>query len=970
MPIKLTISQQPNGVLFSGSGTLNTSSFPPNIPAGATNFGSGGIFFYGPTRIMGAAIGMVNAKIGLLQNLVFVNSNPTFVFGNNDIINLTSTNGKYFSFGINYGNTPFSNVLGYSQSYVSNETFNFSYLIPNQTYTSLSLTIQNNTYSWTNQVNGMSDSLQVQVLPPVSANIVITVQEVLGTVNVSAVGTLNPNGLVPIGNYTLNPGSYLQYAPPTKAVYIFPNNAQMQTWYVTSAPTQPFLNTTNPKFADIQPSQSPYFLIDQVRFGISSNAASGDINTSMVYNNATIQSLGFIPGTYTWTAPNNVIQMNILPVPTLTPTNTPTNTPTKSVTPTPTVTPTLTKTPTVTPTNTSTPTKTATPTVTPTITPTNTATPTVTPTLTSTPNPTPTLTPSITATQTETPTPTVTPTNTLTPTVTATNTPTLTKTPTTTPTPTPTNTPSQTPNITSNCCPSAANLPQIGQTFVRNFTNVTASGSGFFGSTGNYLNTVYQQYIGSFMMLNDVVLGVNGAFNYKLNFSNQIQGIRFLMYGMNVSPGSSFTFTTNSGSITISTCISGCLTVSGNVISTTTPCNYAAGAGYFEIIPSSPFTSLTITGPGDGGGTGLQLCYLDAIIPSPTPTPTNTATPTVTPTLTATPTETPTSTPTPTNTVTVSISPSAATSPTPTPTNTATPTITPTNTPTNTATPTITPTNTPTNTVTPTSTETPTPTVTASVTLTPTETPTNTPTVTPTLTPTATVTATVTPSVTSAPTQTPTETPTNTPTVTPSVTSTVTPTVTPTLTAQPTATPTLTSTPTLTPTNTPTLTASPTLTPTPTASVTPTISLTPTLTPTPTTSPAPSVVTATIATLVVDGSINVLVTISYNNTIPFATIANFDINLVYTNGSTYTLPFSINMAANTPQGFGTFSLPGNAAQVSQALSTITNIVITNYSGTVIPNVSITVNPTPTPTPTNTLTPLPTVTPSPANCCFI
>lgn len=76
------------------------------------------------------------------------------------------------------------------------------------------------------------------------------------------------------------------------------------------------------------------------------------------------------------------------------------------------------------------------------------------------------------------------------------------------------------------------------------------------------------------------------------------------------------------------------------------------------------------------------------------------------------------------------------------------------------------------------------------------------------------------------------------------------------------------------------------------------------------------------------------------------------------------------MAANTPQGFGTFNLPGNAAQISQALSTITNIVITNYSGTVIPNVSITVNPTPTPTPTNTLTPLPTVTPSPANCCII
>ena len=90
MPIKLTISQQPNGVLFSGSGTLNTSSFPPNIPLGGTNVGSGN-FFYGPTRIMGAAVGNIYAMIGLLTNLANVNTNPTFNHGINDIINLTST---------------------------------------------------------------------------------------------------------------------------------------------------------------------------------------------------------------------------------------------------------------------------------------------------------------------------------------------------------------------------------------------------------------------------------------------------------------------------------------------------------------------------------------------------------------------------------------------------------------------------------------------------------------------------------------------------------------------------------------------------------------------------------------------------------------------------------------------------------------------------------------------------------------
>ena len=113
-----------------------------------------------------------------------------------------------------------------------------------------------------------------------------------------------------------------------------------------------------------------------------------------------------------------------------------------------------------------------------------------------------------------------------------------------------------------------------------------------------------------------------------------------------------------------------------------------------------------------------------------------------------------------------------------------------------------------------------------------------------------------------------------------------------------------------------------------------------------------------------------MVTINYSSTIPFATIATFDLVLIYTNGSIYTIPYSINMPASTQSGFAQTVLPGNAAQISQGSTYITNIVITNYSGTVIPNVSIVVNPTPTPTPTVTLTPFPTVTPSPANCCLI
>ena len=918
MPIKLTISQQPNGVLFSGSGTLNTfSTF-----GYTTQLVSGPSKLYKGTDKLG---GLIPTNLTMRYRLNILNNfqplgNTNTLYDLSNVINATYQQNSVFGFAGGGGAS--GNYIAFSQNYVDNSPFSFSYLIPNQTYTTLGLIPQNNTYTWFSPTlgTGYSESLQVEVLTPQNANVIITIQQVLNTVNVSAVGTINPNGLVSSGVFSLSPGAYLQGSSNNHRAFIFPNNAQMQTWYITSYPTQPFSNTTNILFANVQPSQQPYFFIDGTSVGISSNAASGDINTSMVYNNATIQSLGLIPGTYTWTAPNNVFQMNILLPPSPTPTVTPTKTPTPTVTKTPTVTPTNTVTATVTPTNTATPTNTVTATVTPTITPTNTATPTVTPTLTLTPTVTNTVTPTITATQTETPTPTVTPTNTLTPTVTATNTPTLTKTPSPTPTTTPTNTPSNTPNISSNCCSNPENLPFFNQTVVRNFTNVTATGSGNAGIGPNGINTYYQQYIGSFTMLSDIILGTNGGFSYTLTFSNQIQGIRFLMYGMNVSPVCSFTFTTNSGPITITDCQSGCLSVSGNVISTSTPCNLVAGAGYFEIIPTSPFTILTITGPGDSGGTGLQLCYLDAIIPSPTPTPTNTATPTPT--------------------VTVSVTPSIAASPTATPTNTATPTVTPTVTPTITETPTLTPTPT--------------------ITETPTETPTNTPTLTPTNTPTVTVTATVTPTVTNTPSVTPTETPTNTPTVTSTVTPTVTPTATPTLTPQATLTPTVTTTPSVTPT----------LTATPTATVTPTISITPTLTPTPTTSPAPSNVTILLNTLIVDGSINMLITINYNNTIPFATIVSFNLNLVYTNGTTYTVPFTINMPANTPQGFGSFNIPGNAAQISQGLTNISNVVITNYSGTVIPNINITVNPTPTPTPTATLTPFPTVTPSPANCCII
>ena len=478
------------------------------------------------------------------------------------------------------------------------------------------------------------------------------------------------------------------------------------------------------------------------------------------------------------------------------------------------------------------------------------------------PTPTPTATETSTPIPTNTQTPTVTPTNTQTPTVTQTNTPTVTQTQTNTPSVTP----SLTPNINTSCCNTRSQLPQIGGQRTVGSTVITASGSGSVLTGPLGLNNYYYQYVGSFNMANDPILGSSSSFSYTLNFSNQISQIRVFIYGLNT--GNSITFAPNTGLITISPCLVGCLGITGNTISASA-CNLAASAGYLLITPSTPITSITISGAGDPGGTGIQLCSLTEIIPSPTPTPTVTSTPTVTPTNTpsVTPTNTPTVTETATNTPTPTVTETPTQTPTVTATVTETPTATPTETPTNTPTVTTTETPTQTPTVTATVTETPTqtPTVTATVTETPTqtptvtatvtqtETPTQTPTVTATVTETPTQTPTVTATVTETPTQTPTvtQTQTQTPTVTPTVTQTqtpgitntptetVTPTVTPTNTLTPTVTPTETATPTVTPTNTltPTATQTPTVTNTNTPSVTPTVSITASVTPTPTITP-------------------------------------------------------------------------------------------------------------------------------------
>ena len=488
MPLKLTISQQPNGVLFSGSGTLDTNSlaFSPNqfqviLPQINPSIG-----FRGTVPFAGYVGGNCRLWSNVIPGLQPFSTFPNLLNQFN-FTNITIPNGlNVFGFGSVPGYGGFGNSIIIKNGYVSNSQMNFSYLIPNQTYAGLGIIPQNNVYTWTNNATQVSESLTLEITT--IPNLTITVQEILNTVNVSAIGNIDPSGLSYAGTYQYNPGALLNGG--AQRIRMFPNSTNMKAYLNLNLPN--FWGSNTALIASSVPTQQPWFGIEGGYLLLDPNGGT-DINTSMTYSASTIQSLGLTPGTYDFTAPNVLIRMNILPPPTPTPTNTPTKTVTPTVTPTKTVTPTVTKTPTVTPTHTTTPTHTSTPTVTPTTTPTHTTTPTITPTLTTTPTQTNTVTPSITptntptntVTSTPTPTPTVTetptntptisltptntptisvspsqaasptptPTNTTTPTTTPTVTPTVTETPTNTPTPTPTGTPTNTPTVTQTVTP-------------------------------------------------------------------------------------------------------------------------------------------------------------------------------------------------------------------------------------------------------------------------------------------------------------------------------------------------------------------------------------------------------------------------------------------------------------------------------------------------------------------------------------
>ena len=221
-----------------------------------------------------------------------------------------------------------------------------------------------------------------------------------------------------------------------------------------------------------------------------------------------------------------------------------------------------------------------------------------------------------------------------------------------TPTITPTNTvtPTITPTPLCPICPTVSSLPMPGSSTVINGVTVTASGFGdiiIFVSSfipwcmlspSSSLNTIW---VGSSLGM------APSPFTYILNFSSPVNNIviRLLGYSALSSASESFTFTTNTGNPTLSSCDYCCATIIGNVV-TSNLCpslpGTTDGGGTFTISNSLSFTTLTISGPGGLNGTIVDICS-DSVQPPVSPT----QTPTVTPTPGLSPSPTPTNTPQP-----------------------------------------------------------------------------------------------------------------------------------------------------------------------------------------------------------------------------------------------------------------------------------------------------------------------------------
>jgi hypothetical protein len=200
--------------------------------------------------------------------------------------------------------------------------------------------------------------------------------------------------------------------------------------------------------------------------------------------------------------------------------------------------------------------------------------------------------------------------------------------PSNTPTPTPTATPTPTPTAQAGCvdCSIVTNLPQVGNSITINGITITSNGTGAIeeGVFGGFLGWCIDGPLiqDGFLYLGNGILPVDYPFSYTLTFSQPVNNISLRINNYNyLSPTNyeTFTFTTNSGNPSISSCSYCCAKINNNVIEAI-PCPQTSpqgniGSGIFTFTTLTPYTTLTITGNGAAncGGTIFDICSSSVI---------------------------------------------------------------------------------------------------------------------------------------------------------------------------------------------------------------------------------------------------------------------------------------------------------------------------------------------------------------------
>jgi len=109
---------------------------------------------------------------------------------------------------------------------------------------------------------------------------------------------------------------------------------------------------------------------------------------------------------------------------------------------------------------------------------------------------------------------------------------------------------------------------------------------------------------------NSIHMGSSGSFTYTLSFTPAVNNLVFVLTAAGHTNNEIFIFNTNSNVPTITSSGSCYTTITGNTIYSGggSPIGSDGGGGIFTVTTTTPFTTLTITGPGGSAGSLMALC--------------------------------------------------------------------------------------------------------------------------------------------------------------------------------------------------------------------------------------------------------------------------------------------------------------------------------------------------------------------------